>query len=69
MLRQEGFIKLDRRKGAVIAVDINKIQAIEKLRGDLTVILARSICKDVTRSEVHELVDEIYDYYARKCED
>jgi len=69
VLRQEGFIKLDRRKGAVIAVDINKIQAIEKLRGDLTVILARSICKDVTRSEVHELVDEIYDYYARKCED
>ena len=27
VLRQEGFLKLDRRKGAVVAFDINKIMA------------------------------------------
>lgn len=67
VLRQEGFIKLDRRRGAVIALDVDKIQAVEHLRENLSVILARSICKGVSRSEAHELVDEIYDYYAGKC--
>lgn len=67
VLKQEGFIKLDRRKGAVIALDADKIRAVEELRQELAVILARAICKRVSRGEVHELVDEIYDYYAGKC--
>ena len=29
VLKQEGFVKVDRRKGAVISVDIDKLQAIE----------------------------------------
>lgn len=67
VLKQEGFIKLDRRRGAVIALDMDKIRAIDELRGQLGVILARSICKNVSRSEVHDLVDEVYDYYINQC--
>lgn len=67
VLKQEGFIRLDRRKGAVIALDADKIRAVEELRRELSVILARSICKRISRQEVHELVDEIYDYYTGKC--
>ena len=67
VLKNEGFIRLDRRKGAVIALDVDKIRAVEELRQELAVILARSICKRVSRQEVHDLVDEIYDYYAGKC--
>lgn len=63
VLRQEGFIKLDRRKGAIIALDVDKLEAVRKLRSELSVILAHSICKNVSREEVHDLVDEIYDYY------
>lgn len=63
VLKQEGFIKLDRRRGAVIALDIDKIQSMERLREELSVLLARSICKNVSRQEVHDLVDEIYDCY------
>ena len=66
VLKQEGFIKLDRRKGAVIALDIDKIRAVEELRQDLAVLLARSICRRVSRREIHELVDEIYNNYAGK---
>lgn len=69
VLKQEGFIKLDRRRGAVIALDVDKMEAIEKLRQELAVLLAHSICKNVSRGEVHNLVDEIYDYYTRKCRD
>ncbi|MCD8371565.1 MAG: GntR family transcriptional regulator [Clostridiales bacterium] len=63
LLRQEGFIRLDRRKGAVIALDIDKIEEIQNLREHLSVLLARSICKNVSREEVHTIIDEIYDYY------
>lgn len=67
VLRQEGFIKLDRRRGAVISLDIDKIRTLEELRDDMSVLLARGICKNVSREEAHNLVDEIYDYYARQC--
>lgn len=63
VLKQEGYIKLDRRRGAVIALDIDKIQSIERLREELSVLLARSVCKNISREEVHDLVNEIYDYY------
>ncbi|MCC8127309.1 MAG: GntR family transcriptional regulator [Clostridiales bacterium] len=63
VLRQEGFIKLDRRRGAVISLDIEKICAIQEMRKEMYVMLARCICKQVSREEVHDLVDEVYDYY------
>ena len=63
VLKQEGYIKLDRRRGAVIALDIDKIRSIERLREELLVLLARSVCKNISREEVHDLVDEIYDFY------
>lgn len=63
VLKQEGFIKLDRRRGAVIALDVDKLQAITKLKQELSIALAHSICKNITRDEVHGLVDEIFDYY------
>ena len=40
VLKQEGYIKLDRRRGAVIALDIDKIRSIERLREELSVLLA-----------------------------
>lgn len=61
VLKQEGYIQLDRRKGAVIALDVNKIEAVEKMREQLRILLARGLCKDISRVEVHEMVDEIYD--------
>lgn len=67
VLRQEGFIKLDRRRGAVISLDADKIRAINELREDMSVLLARGICKNISREEAHSLVDEIYDYYTRGC--
>ena len=61
VLKQEGYIQLDRRKGAVISLDVNKIEAVEKMRAQLRILLARGLCKDISRVEVHEMVDEIYD--------
>lgn len=64
LLRQEGFIQLDRRRGAVIALDIDKIKAVEEMRRQLRIVLARGCCKNISKEEVHELVDEIFAEYA-----
>ncbi len=66
VLRQEGFVTIDRRKGAIIAVDVNKLQAIEEMKEQLRVLLAKGICKNVTRQEVCGMVNEIYDEYGRQ---
>ena len=63
VLKQEGFISLDKRRGAVIALDINKIKALEEMRENLQIVLAKACCKNITREEVHELVDSIFDEY------
>ena len=63
VLRQEGFVKVDRRRGAVIAIDIDKLQAMEELKKDMQVLLAKSRCKRISREEVHALIDEIYQNY------
>lgn len=60
LLKNEGFLKLDRRHGAIIALDINKLRAMEEMKEHMTVILAKAICKDITEEEAHEIVHEIY---------
>ena len=65
VLRQEGYIKLDRRKGAVIAIDYDQVMASRQIMGMLQSVLAEAICKNVDREEVHEMVDAIYDSFAR----
>lgn len=63
VLKQEGFISLDKRRGAVICVDIDKIKAVEEMREQLRLVLAKGCCKNITREEVHGLVDDIFDTY------
>lgn len=63
VLKQEGYVKVDRRKGAVIAIDVDQMQTLAELKKELQVILAKSSCKNITREEVHQLIDEIYEDY------
>ena len=65
VLKQEGYVKVDRRKGAMIAVDTDKIQALEDVRRDLQVTLAKANCRNISREEVHALIDEIYEDYEK----
>ena len=65
ILKQEGYVKLDRRKGAVIAIDIDKIQAIEDMKDELRVVLAKAICRNIGCKEVYEVVQEIFEEFER----
>lgn len=65
VLKQEGYVKVDRRRGAMIAVDIDKMQALNEMRRELQVTLAKASCKNISREEVHALIDEIYEDYGK----
>lgn len=69
VLKQEGYVKVDRRKGAMIAVDADKMRAMEEVREDLLVTLAKASCKNISREEVHALIDEIYEDYGKGMND
>ena len=60
LLKQEGFVKVDRRRGACVKIDIDKLEALKTLREDLEVSLAKAHCKRITRDEVHRIVDQIF---------
>ncbi len=66
ILKQEGYLKLDRRRGAVIAIDINKLQAIEDMKNNLRVVMAKAICKNISCKEAHEIVDQVFDEFERR---
>ncbi len=63
VLKREGYISLDKRRGAVIALDVDKLEQLEQMRRELRIVLARGCCKNISRREVHDLVDEIFDDY------
>lgn len=63
VLKREGYISLDKRRGAVVSLDIDKLEELQVMKRQLQIVLARGCCKNISRQEVHELVDEIFDDY------
>lgn len=63
VLRREGILTIDRRRGAIVRIDANKLFAMNELKEELTLVLAKAFCKSISRQEVHDLIDEIYDEY------
>ena len=63
VLKQEGYVKVDRRRGAVIAVDADRMQTLAELKKELQVILAKGSCKNISKEEIYELIEEIYEDY------
>ena len=63
VLKQEGYVKVDRRRGAVIAIDVDRLATLDELKKELRVILAKSSCKNISKQQIYELIDEIYEDY------
>lgn len=61
VLREEGYLTLDRRRGAIIVQDCNKSKAISDMREALRMTIARGVCKNISKDEVHRLVEEIFE--------
>ena len=64
MLRQEGYLKLDRRKGAVIQVEReDKKTEMTRINGHMEMIVAQAICKEISREDMLRLIEEMYDMF------
>ncbi len=65
ILKEEGFLAVDRRNGAVVNIDYEKIRAMDELKNTLKLAVAKAKCKGITKEEVHELLDEICEDYEK----
>ena len=63
VLKQDGFVSIDRRRGAVVCIDANKMHALKELKSELRMALAKGCCKNISKAEVHALIDEIFEEY------
>lgn len=63
VLRQDGIVKLDRRHGAIVALDADKIHAIEEMKQEMDMVIAKAICKNISIDEVHQAVERIFSEY------
>ena len=63
VLKVEGLLTLDRRRGAMVVIDCDKARALSEMKESLRIVLARGRCKNITRDEVHGLIDEIFTEY------
>lgn len=63
VLRQEGLLTIDRRRGAVVSLDVDKQQAMDEMKRNLRVALAKARCQNISCSEVKQLVEDIFSEY------
>lgn len=61
LLRNDGYLKLDRRRGAVVSVSVeSRSSHLESMNGDMRMLVAEAICKDISLAEMHQIVTDMY---------
>ena len=61
LLRNDGYVTLDRRKGAVVSVSVEtKTTHIKNLNVGMRMMVAEAICKDISLSEMHQMITNMY---------
>ncbi|MBU5484070.1 GntR family transcriptional regulator [Clostridium sp. MSJ-11] len=62
LLKDEGYLVIDRRKGAMVSVNKDKKEDfINSVDEELEVFLCRCICKGLSKEEVIKLIHDKYD--------
>lgn len=59
ILSREGYLHLDRRRGAVIDVNVEKLRAFDHLEQEMRIALAKAVCRGLDREEIHAAADEV----------
>jgi len=62
LLKDEGYLSIDRRKGAMVNVNKDKKEDfINSIDEESEVFLCRCICKGVSKEEIIKLISDKYD--------
>lgn len=62
ILRQEGYVTMDRRKGAVISITLQNPSA-NTMQPAMKMLVAEAICREMTREDLMQLISELYDEF------
>lgn len=61
LLRNDGYLTLDRRKGAVVCVSMETRQSsLAAMNMDMRMMVAEAICKDISLAEMHQIITDMY---------
>ena len=61
ILRNDGYLILDRRKGAVVSISLeSRTKHLETMNVDIRMMVAEAICKDISLEEMHQIVEDMY---------
>ena len=60
-LTENGVLQEELLQQMIPDVSWHKMNSLEELKQSLSVILAKAYCKRISREEIHQLVDQIYD--------
>ena len=63
ILKDEGFVKLDRRTGAIVRINPDKARVLARMKNDFEPPVIRGICNNVSREEAIALINRLYDEY------
>ncbi|MBE5944288.1 MAG: GntR family transcriptional regulator [Lachnospiraceae bacterium] len=64
ILKNDGYLTLDRRKGAVVCVSIErKHQNMENMNMGMRMMVAEAICKDISLAEMHQIITDMYNEF------
>ncbi len=62
ILKQEGYLQLDRRHGAIISVNYEDVsQHYENINESMKMIVAESICKGVSLEDLQKILTQTYE--------
>jgi len=67
LLKDEGYIKVDRRKGAIISLDFDKGNEVfnNKLNEDMAIYIAECINRGISLEELKGKIEKIFNEYRK----
>lgn len=61
ILKNDGYLRLDRRKGAVVSVSPSEsLKHMESISIDMRMMVAEAICKDISLTQMHQFITDMY---------
>lgn len=67
ILKNDGYLTLDRRKGAVVCVSMEtRHQSMETMNVGMRMMVAEAICKDISLAEMHQIITDMYREFGDK---
>ena len=60
LLKVDGYIQLDRRKGAIVSVSKCDNDMMDNLKEQMSIMINQCICKGVEKKEVVKIINELY---------